>query len=710
MQIKNIHISNFGKLHEMQMDFSEGLNVITGENGWGKSTLAAFLKAMLYGMDATTKRSLMENERKRYKPWQGGAYGGSMEFEANGKSYRLERFFGTREREDKFALYDLATGLPSTDYSEHLGEELFHIDRAAWERTCYLGQLNLGVTVNDSLNARLTHVEEESGDMQNYEQAVRLLEDRMKYFRKTGNRGQIAKLRDDQRAVREDQMMLMNRMKDLENERTALAEQRRQEQSAHEKTEQLEETGRKLQERSVQKNEQEQYLQLKQRAGAAEALLQEVNVALAQYETIPADEKLLDLLRSQIYELRTTMEKRESAAQQKKRSEESVRSQQEVLEECQELVAGRKQGLAGAFGTAAAGALFVFLSKTVANAEVFSSEKASMLAGAATLVFGALLIIGSFLKALRETGKWGRQGRELHKVKVALENYEEQAEQDANVYEELNQTVKDLRHRLAGTFQASEDASPDELEACWQQERKCSQEYQQLKVEGESRRNTSRDTKEICQSYLNDHPKAAEPLPEVEIISQEELDRRLQQIRETEKAIRQESGRMESRIRMLEEETARLPELEEQDAALTVQIEDAVRTCDRLEQTLGFLETAKNQLLSRYLDRLKEGTEDYLSELVPEWEPEVSMDVNLQMKVQQEGSLRDTECFSTGWQDLFRLAERFALVDAICEADQPTVVLDDPFVNLDPKKYKNARKILEKLGEKRQLIYFSCRE
>lgn len=710
MQIKNIHISNFGKLHEMQMDFSEGLNVITGENGWGKSTLAAFLKAMLYGMDATTKRSLMENERKRYKPWQGGAYGGSMEFEANGKSYRLERFFGTREREDKFALYDLATGLPSTDYSEHLGEELFHIDRAAWERTCYLGQLNLGVTVNDSLNARLTHVEEESGDMQNYEQAVRLLEDRMKYFRKTGNRGQIAKLRDDQRAVREDQMMLMNRMKDLENERTALAEQRRQEQSAHEKTEQLEETGRKLQERSAQKNEQEQYLQLKQRAGAAEALLQEVNVALAQYETIPADEKLLDLLRSQIYELRTTMEKRESAAQQKKRSEESVRSQQEVLEECQELVAGRKQGLAGAFGTAAAGALFVFLSKTVANAEVFSSEKASMLAGAATLVFGALLIIGSFLKALRETGKWGRQGRELHKVKVALENYEEQAEQDANVYEELNQTVKDLRHRLAGTFQASEDASPDELEACWQQERKCSQEYQQLKVECESRRNTSRDTKEICQSYLNDHPKAAEPLPEVEIISQEELDRRLQQIRETEKAIRQESGRMESRIRMLEEETARLPELEEQDAALTVQIEDAVRTCDRLEQTLGFLETAKNQLLSRYLDRLKEGTEDYLSELVPEWEPEVSMDVNLQMKVQQEGSLRDTECFSTGWQDLFRLAERFALVDAICEADQPTVVLDDPFVNLDPKKYKNARKILEKLGEKRQLIYFSCRE
>lgn len=225
------------------------------------------------------------------------------------------------------------------------------------------------------------------------------------------------------------------------------------------------------------------------------------------------DETLLDLLRSQIYELRTTIEKREAAAQQKERSEASVRSQQEVLEECQELVAGRKQGLAGAFGTAAAGAVFVLLSKTVANAEIFSSEKASMLAGAATLVFGALLIIGSFLKALRETGKWGKQGRELHKVKVALENYEEQAEQDAEVYEELDQTMKELRHRLTETFQTSEDATPEELEACWQQERKRSQEYQQLKAECESRRNASRDAKEICQSYLNDHPKAAEPLP-----------------------------------------------------------------------------------------------------------------------------------------------------------------------------------------------------
>lgn len=41
--------------------------------------------------------------------------------------------------------------------------------------------------------------------------------------------------------------------------------------------------------------------------------------------------------------------------------------------------------------------------------------------------------------------------------------------------------MKELRNRLTETFQTSEDATPEELEACWQQKRKRSQEYQQLK-------------------------------------------------------------------------------------------------------------------------------------------------------------------------------------------------------------------------------------
>ena len=73
MRIIGLHVQNFGGLCDHTETFAEGLNLRLHPNGWGKSTLAVFIKAMLYGLPATTKRSLIENERKRYFPWNGGA-------------------------------------------------------------------------------------------------------------------------------------------------------------------------------------------------------------------------------------------------------------------------------------------------------------------------------------------------------------------------------------------------------------------------------------------------------------------------------------------------------------------------------------------------------------------------------------------------------------------------------------------------------------
>ena len=59
----------------------DGLTTICQGNGFGKSTFAAFIKAMFYGFPRTGARNIVENERKRYDPWQGGKYGGYLEFE-----------------------------------------------------------------------------------------------------------------------------------------------------------------------------------------------------------------------------------------------------------------------------------------------------------------------------------------------------------------------------------------------------------------------------------------------------------------------------------------------------------------------------------------------------------------------------------------------------------------------------------------------------
>ena len=49
MVIRELYVKNFGKLSEKHFYFRDGVQVISGENEFGKTTLHAFVKAMLFG-------------------------------------------------------------------------------------------------------------------------------------------------------------------------------------------------------------------------------------------------------------------------------------------------------------------------------------------------------------------------------------------------------------------------------------------------------------------------------------------------------------------------------------------------------------------------------------------------------------------------------------------------------------------------------------
>ena len=68
MKLLQAEIGNFGKFHGTRLNFSDGLNTLCQKNGWGKTTLAVFLKAMLYGLPASASKKLDQNERKKYAP------------------------------------------------------------------------------------------------------------------------------------------------------------------------------------------------------------------------------------------------------------------------------------------------------------------------------------------------------------------------------------------------------------------------------------------------------------------------------------------------------------------------------------------------------------------------------------------------------------------------------------------------------------------
>lgn len=189
MRILSCHIENFGKLKDLTIEFSDDLRVIHEDNGWGKSTLAAFIKVMFYGFAGEGKRSEADNERRKYRPWQGGVYGGRITFQVKGTIYEFVRTFGIREREDTFHLYDRKTNLHSDAYTSEIGAELFQIDRESFARTVFIAQSDTATNATDSINAKIGNLAENTDDINNYDtvrERFRKLQNNLSPTRSTG--------------------------------------------------------------------------------------------------------------------------------------------------------------------------------------------------------------------------------------------------------------------------------------------------------------------------------------------------------------------------------------------------------------------------------------------------------------------------------------------------------------------------------------------
>ncbi len=221
MKLLRLEIQDFGAFHDFSLDLADGLNTVCRENGWGKSTLAVFIKAMLYGLPATRKTDLDFNERKKYQPWGGGTFGGSLEFECATGRFRVERTFGAREAKDEFRLFDLATGKPSDAFGSDIGSTLFGIDADGFERSAYLSERALDTEgENASVRAKLTGLVESPDDMGCYDEAQAAIDKRRKYYEVKGGRGYISDLDSELR----NRTRRLEELREKQTEQAAAAE------------------------------------------------------------------------------------------------------------------------------------------------------------------------------------------------------------------------------------------------------------------------------------------------------------------------------------------------------------------------------------------------------------------------------------------------------------------------------------------------------
>ena len=145
MVIKKIIIKSFGMITDMTLEFSDGVNVIEGQNEAGKSTIAAFIKYMLYGFDEQDGEGEISERQKRLN-WESGIAQGSMYVEAGKKTYLISRSTIPTENDQRTAykeeasIIDLETGAPAFGKMA-AGEVFFGVDRELFENTAFIGQV-----------------------------------------------------------------------------------------------------------------------------------------------------------------------------------------------------------------------------------------------------------------------------------------------------------------------------------------------------------------------------------------------------------------------------------------------------------------------------------------------------------------------------------------------------------------------------------------
>ena len=93
MKIKNLKINGFGKIKDKEIVFTDGINVIYGENEAGKSSMLKFITSMLYGA-SKNKNGREISDFDKFKPWKSDEFSGKIRYTLDiGRTYEVYREF-----------------------------------------------------------------------------------------------------------------------------------------------------------------------------------------------------------------------------------------------------------------------------------------------------------------------------------------------------------------------------------------------------------------------------------------------------------------------------------------------------------------------------------------------------------------------------------------------------------------------------------------
>ena len=733
MKINKIHINAFGKLTNFDLTLNDGLNLIYGENEFGKTTLMAFIKMIFFGT-ASGKAGL---DRKKYIPWSGGKYAGSIDFTKDGVPYRIEREFAATNSHDKIKMINLSSSsVMEVSPKESLGEKLFGCSLACFERTLFIGALSdneTESTVLGEINKKLANIVT-SGDEDVSATTVskNLLDAKHRLLSKGGKIGVCdkAKIKADELqntllserqsyAEREQNLLQLNEIKalidNLKREEKELKAQIERN-TEIEKLSTIKEYVSYFKNQKVLKSklilEDGSYLnenhvivlrQLCTDISRIKNSLLQKNAVNTQ--NTPFDEQEFNAVNEQITaalakkaELEKEIHEKESVVFGAKSVSKTKPILVSVLLGCLAavfailgVVLGEKFAIALFIGAAVwlilLFALQIVVSKKEQKASLKAREEILDYKTALNKTNDELNLLDKKRQQLLELSKSSQQQhKEIHELKTELTKAEEQLEK--------------LFLALPKTSGLTAEEKIDNISKLLKDSASIDSKVSVLK---DAVGGLSFEEAERIVSSVNDDTENAANTGELKI-RLEALQNRIEKANE-------EFFRLENSIAVKFHGLHVPATIEREITELQEEISRQEKFCAALDLALAVLEEASDEMQSSWGGELNDRVSEIFSQITGEKYSNVLVSKALSLSAEEKGSFgqKDIEALSAGTKDQSYFALRLALCELIFGKNNAfPIFLDDSFERYDDKRAKRAIEFLKEFSNKNQVLLFTC--
>ncbi len=674
MNLISCHIENFGRLSNVDFDFNKGVNSILEENGWGKTTLAAFIRCMFYGLMGSRKKEYIENERAQYQPWNDGFFGGEITFEVSGKTYIIRRNFGKKDKDATFQLVDASTGLESRDYSDNIGEELFGVDRASFMRTSFVNHTSLRYEgISSAISAKVSSVSQR-GDLENYDRSADKLTAYLNENSPTRKSGKLAKLNED--------------IKQLEYDLSVEEDTSRRIQELRERREEEE---KKLQSFEAANRSIGEYNRLKSNADGLKCSIDSMPVSgndrLEELDRLFANGVPVE---SEVQEHIGLNNNVQSLVQKNSSLDTMLIDETRAIEAEEARIQAfqiendkktKSKKLAG-IGMLVAG---IVLALTV----LFLSGALKIIIpvlGAALIIFGIVVCMKAGKSSLPTEGV---DKSRLNNIKKEIQTNEtEIAKSQEQVAAFLGRFDMEYGND-AEALLYSIKSKAEEFESLKRGKREYDSKIAEMKA-------AYNEALVELNEYLGAHPElAGDGASHNEITT----------------GISETQANIAAYDRQLDEAMEKLDEQEEKKdrlAAMKEEMAELKEHYDLVKKTSEYLRLSKERFVARFMSPIMTSFEKYHKIMVGTDAKDFIIDANMDISKKEEGQYHDIEAQSEGLADMLGLCIRVALLDTMYTKEKPFIVMDDPFSNMDEAKINGGKRFLDEISKEYQVIYLTC--